>query len=451
MALSTSSVWEVRTAGDDTNGGGFVTGAAGTDYSQQDVKNSGGNDSSTTDAVANGTSTITSATASFQTTIVGNIIHLSGGSAPLAAGWYQVTARASTTSITVDRNVAAGTGITMNIGGALASLGMVGSFLVSLNVVHIKTGTYLITSATPNVSGGCFSSGLTFHIEGYQATRGDLGTKPLLQASGISTFTIIVGTGIGASITANLRMDGAGLTASRGTSTHSLIYRCDFENFTNSACSNPGSGRAIECSGTGCSTATVFLNMACTSCVAYNNTITGFNTTNAASSHVNCISANNTGATSDGFVSSGSSSLSKFVGCVSYGNGRDGFRIGSTLGASCINCIAESNVGSGFLISSAGGVVFVNCAAFDNATDFNVGANRPSKNVNPIIGTGSFFTNAAAGDFSLNSTAGGGADLRAASSPGIYPLGLTTSYLDIGVAQHQDSGGGGSSEHSTVF
>ena len=36
MALSASTVWEVRPAtGSDNNGGGFVTGASGTDYSQQ--------------------------------------------------------------------------------------------------------------------------------------------------------------------------------------------------------------------------------------------------------------------------------------------------------------------------------------------------------------------------------------------------------------------------------
>ena len=52
MALSANSVFEVRTAGNDTNGGGFVTGAAGTDYSQQDAKNTAGSDISTTDAVA---------------------------------------------------------------------------------------------------------------------------------------------------------------------------------------------------------------------------------------------------------------------------------------------------------------------------------------------------------------------------------------------------------------
>jgi hypothetical protein len=39
MALSANTLFEVRQPGTDTNGGGFVFGAAGADFSQQDVKN----------------------------------------------------------------------------------------------------------------------------------------------------------------------------------------------------------------------------------------------------------------------------------------------------------------------------------------------------------------------------------------------------------------------------
>ena len=193
MAISASAVWEVRTTGNDVNGGAFVTGAAGTDYSQQDAANSGASDKSTTDAVAAGTTTITSATANFGTTIVGNVIYLQGGSGGLAATRRHVTARASTTSITVDATVAAGTGITMNIGGALASHGEVGRNHVAGNKAWIKSGTYTVTSTSSNVSGGCFvKTTQDVSFEGYQTTRGDLGTRPLIQADGvITTFSLI--------------------------------------------------------------------------------------------------------------------------------------------------------------------------------------------------------------------------------------------------------------------
>ena len=90
MALSASGVWEVRTAGNDTNGGGFKSGASGTDYSQQDAKNTAGNNISTTDAVSDGTTTITSATAAFTSAIVGNFIYLTGGTGSIAAQWREV-------------------------------------------------------------------------------------------------------------------------------------------------------------------------------------------------------------------------------------------------------------------------------------------------------------------------------------------------------------------------
>ncbi len=58
MALSANTVWEVRGAtGAVTNGGGYVTGSGTTDYSQQP-----GAQIAVVDAVANGTTTITSAT-----------------------------------------------------------------------------------------------------------------------------------------------------------------------------------------------------------------------------------------------------------------------------------------------------------------------------------------------------------------------------------------------------
>ena len=139
MAISNTQVLEVRTAGNDTNGGGFNSAAAGVDYSQQDTKNTVGNNISTTDAVANGTTTITSATATFTADIVGNLIYLQGGTGALAAGWYQVNTFTNGTTIVVDRTVAAGTGITMNIGGAMASIG--GASLAGQNVARmIVTG-----------------------------------------------------------------------------------------------------------------------------------------------------------------------------------------------------------------------------------------------------------------------------------------------------------------------
>lgn len=461
MALSANSVWEVRTAGNDLNGGGFVTGASGTDYSQQDAKNTVGSDISTTDVVTtSGSNTITSASAAFLPSIIGNIIYLQGGTGALTASRYQVTSRPNATTVTLDRNIGtSSTGVTMNIGGAVASLGILGSatatVLVDGNKIFIKAGTYSITTASLNVSNGCFSKGFVLYIEGYQTNRGDLGTPPVLQASGISTFTMFATTNL---ITVkNITFDGAGLASGRGfagSGVNCIFYKCNFINFTNNGVNSPSSAsKFYYCIATGCSAAAAFSGGSYYNCVAYSNTFHGFRFSGGGSGGAfQCLSYSNSGATSDGYMVDANAD-SIVENCVSYANGRDGFRLDSAL-AVLINCIAESNTGVGFNFSASNprqGQMF-NCAGFSAGTNVNLGTGNFITNTGFITGTGSFFTNAASGDFSLNATAGAGLTLRATGLPGLFPVGLTTGYLDIGAAQHQDAGGGGgSSEHSSVF
>lgn len=444
MSLSADTVWEVRTAGNDTNGGGFVTGASGTDYSQQDNANVAGSDISTTDGVGNGTTTFTSATANFGTTIVGNIIYLQGGTGGLAAGRYQVTARASSTSVTLDRSVAAGTGITMNIGGAVASLGILGSTTATIpvagNIIWIKAGTYTITSATPNIANGCFSAAITIHIEGYQTTRGDLGTKPLLQASGISTFTMIANSVNGYHKIANLHLDGAGLTLSRGIDTRNQILNCRFQNFTNSAAfSQLGNDITIyNCYATGCSVQPAFSGFHCVNCVAGNNTCVGF--IGIANTYVRCISHDNAGALIDGFQTVVTSKVGNFINCIAYNNGRDGFRIISDRGGILLNCIAENNGGVGFNIVNVPVVQLSNCAGFNNTGgNVSLGTGKGVVNYAFVTGTGTFFTDAPNEDFSLNNVSGGGFGLRGTGLQGTFVNTTTVGYLDIGAAQHAGS------------
>lgn len=458
MALPATVVWEVRTAGNDTNGGGFNSAAAGTDYSQQDNKNTVGNNISTTDAVGNGTTTLTSATASFTSAIVGNIIYLQGGTGALTASRYNVTGFTNSTTITLDRSVGAGTGITMNIGGAVASLGILGStsatIIVDGHKIFIKAGTYSVTSATPNISNGCFSKANILYIEGYQTARGDLGTPPILQASGINTFTIFQ---IANDLTIkNITIDGAGLTSSRGFNFNGqtvLAYKCNAINCTNNGfISSNSATRYYYCTATGCSSNAAFMGGHFYNCVAYSNTVTGFRFGNLVTGGADrCLSYSNSGASSDGFICDNNGDVI-FAHCVAYGNGRDGFRLDAD-NALVINCIAESNTGVGFNFGATNprGGMLVNCGGFSSGTNVAMGTGTFTSNTGFITGSGSFFTNAASGDFSLNNTSGRGAALRAAGLPGVFPVGLTTGYIDVGAAQHQDSGGGGSSEHSAVF
>lgn len=436
MAISANTVWEVRTAGNDTNGAGFVTGAAGTDYSQQNAKNTVGADISTTDGVANGTTTFTSATANFGTTIVGNIIYVAGGTGAITGTWRQVTARASTTSITLDASVAASTGMTLNIGGALLSVGVLGNSIVASNIAYIKSGAYSITSASTGVAGGCFTTSAIISIQGYNLTRGDFGTAPVFTASGINTFTVFTLSGNDSEMS-NAVVDGAGLTSSRGFNLgRATAYKLTGKNCTNGGIANPN-GITILGAATGCSTIAALVSNVAVGCEAYSNTVLGL----SAGRNINCISYNNSGAASDGFNISGATVM--YDGCVAYNNGRDGFRGVSGNGGfslTAINCIAESNAGIGYNKGSNNNFDLINCGQYNNTGGNNsIGLGL---NVNTVTALSSFFVAAASGNFALNNTASAGAAARAAGIPGVYPSGLTTGYQDIGGAQHQDSGGG---------
>jgi len=450
MAVSASTVFEIRTAGSDTNGGGFVTGATGTDYSQQNNKNvATGTDDSTTDAVGNATTTLTSATANFQASIVGNIIYLQGGTGSLAAGWYQVISRTSATAIVLDRSVATGTGITMNIGGALASLGMAcGAASVSGITYYVKSGTYTISSGTSNISGGVASP--TGYVIGYNATRLDYGTPPVLQF-GLSTSSVAI-TNLGPGCVLNVVIDGASFANTRGITVSGagavLVYKCECKNMGGQAFAGGGNGAMfVNCwshnsTGIGFGTTSQSIYYGC---VANNQTTMGFST-GSLSRLVDCIAYSNT---QDGFECN--SGVSEFVNCTAYGNGRDGFRMAQ---ASCrfVNCIAEANVGVGFnsTVNSVN-LFMLNCGVYNNGTNVTIGTGKNAQNLGLITATTTFFTNAAAGDFSLNNTGTGGALAKAAATPSIFPGALTTNYKDLGAAQAQSTGGSVATPTSFMF
>lgn len=439
MAIAAATQFNIMTTGSDTNGGGYSTG--GTDYSKQAAKNTAGSNISTTDAVAAGTTTITSITAAFTAGITGNAIYLQGGTGSLAAGWYTATF-VSSTSITVDRTVATGTGITMNIGGALLTPGQAQAIAVAQNKMHLQTGTYPITSASTNVSGGCVLVTVQTSWEGYQTTYGDLGTPPLLQASGISTAVLFSTTG-GSGEVYNINADGANLTSIQGFNGNNAnganFYLMNAKNCTNTGINSPRS-MVVRCTATTCSTAGSGISCASAFyCEAYTNTVTGITLSGSSAqggvlSH--CLSYNNSGASSDGINVNMASGIA--LSCVAYNNGREGFRL-TGAGTGAINCIAEANV-HGF--NYVGSYTFtLNCATFNNSVSSTSGVPGGASST-PTALSGSPFTAAGSANFTLNATSGAGASCRSAGIPGTYPVATSTiGYDDIGAARHQDPAG----------
>lgn len=118
MTIGASTVWRIRVSGNDANGAGYdsTISGAGTDYSQQDATQL-----SLTDCVSTASTTITSATGGFTSAMIGNAIRISAGTGSPTVGYYFITARTDTNTITVDRVSGTYTAGTGNVGGAAAT------------------------------------------------------------------------------------------------------------------------------------------------------------------------------------------------------------------------------------------------------------------------------------------------------------------------------------------
>lgn len=114
MALTPLTQWWMTSlsGASDLNGMGYdssVTGA-GTNFALL-----GPATLALTDIIADGSAVITSVTGGFSSAMVGNVIRIVG------KGYFCILTRNSTNSATVDRPVAAGTGLTGKVGGSAAS------------------------------------------------------------------------------------------------------------------------------------------------------------------------------------------------------------------------------------------------------------------------------------------------------------------------------------------
>lgn len=196
MAVSANTVWEVRSTATAAmaNGGGFVTGASGTDFSQQDAAQY--NLTGCTSAGAGNTILTASAAAD----MVGNIAKAVSGT-NVTVGWFEITSVSVGVSITFSTNGAGAsiaTGVVasgvINIGGALDWTGSgVDTFLeqvVGGNITWVKSGTYT-PAANISVASTLSTSTAPSDFYGYTSTRGDTctGTNRPLFAMGPNTAT----------------------------------------------------------------------------------------------------------------------------------------------------------------------------------------------------------------------------------------------------------------------
>lgn len=405
------------------------------------------------------TTTYTSVLKPVGKNIIGNYISVTAGT-NYTVQRVEVVSTSGTTA-TVDRTFGGtATGAaTAWLGGALASPGLAGGVVVGGNSIFVRSGTYTLGSSTANVTTGKISIGNASpayatpnRIEGYGTIPGDLGTRPVISAGAI-TGIVILNLVAQLSEARNLTVDGNGQTSvngitSAGGSIGIRVYDCKAQNCTTTGFGSNFATVYQRCIATGCSgTAGFFFDTSSfgaivTDCEAYGNTTVGIYAAGGGA-FVNCISSANSGAGSDGFTMEGQPSL--FINCVSYGNGRHGFNMNLDSSGVLMNCIAEGNAGWGYKgnLTLTWCTTIINCAGYNNTSGNVDTADIPKPAVNFVTNTtGSFFTNAAGGDFSLNATANQGALARGAGYPGLMPRGTSTGYLDIGAIQHADPAGG---------
>lgn len=456
MALSAATAFEVRTAGADTNGGGFVAGATGTDYSQQNSAQYSGVDL-TVDATTN--TKVSSASHNFVAADVGNLIRVSAGTG-WTVGFYQIVSVAANAA-TLDRSPAAvtTTGGTWAEGGAVLSPALVEASVIAGHTVYYKSGTYLLTSTTSNIVGGVINCNVggsaTARIRriGYTTTRGDgAPTKPIFRASGIASITLVTLNNANSyNSLENVEVDGNSLSGIIGINVqgrNNWIRRCTIRNTTSTGVTCSSNAMAELCEVTG---STAGGNAAFTvnsgtlwGCTSHDNAARGFDIRiNGVLS--DCLSYNNTGSEGHGFFVYIGYGLD-LVRCVAYNDAQHGFYVAdNSVDMHAINCIAANNGGYGFNHASApANVSLLNCAGYLNTSgNYPTGTSLPIVIENFQALSTSPFVAAGSNDFRLNTTAGGGASCRGTGLPSSWPgNSLTVSAPDIGAAQHADSGGG---------
>ncbi len=466
MAITATAVWEIRpTAGSDTNGGGFDASiaSAGTDYSQQNAAQV-----AVTNAVTNNTTTVTSATGGFTSAMIGNAVYLSGTGT--TTGRYFVTAVGSSTSITVDRATGStgGTGVTLNLGGALATNNEAFSARggVTSNIFWLKSsGAQLIagTQTSPPVG----TSAARTILIGYNSSRSaagatlssdldnvyDFSNFPSVTANNVASSSVVVSNDY---ITIRNLATSGGSGGTKGANGFNQntdgasvqFINCKASGFTTAgfASSSTTGVTYLRCYATAnVAGATAGFNLtaggsAFAGCVASGLTCPGF-ILSASAYLFFCVAANNSGASSDGFQFTGGV-FSRLINCIAYANGRDGLRItgaGTGDGATVWNNIFAAN--SGFdAKSNTTNLGQSSSSQFNYNAYYTTGSGARSQIIagaNDVTLTGDPFTNGASGDFSLNNAAGGLA-CRAAGFPGTMPGGTSVGYLDIGAVQRKE-------------
>lgn len=368
MALSASTVWEVRASGaSDNSGGGFVAGSGGTDFSQQNAAQVAVGGGVVTSSITTTVVTFTGSTYTVLAGDVGNIVQFISGT-NVTAGFYQITAVSAglNGTWTLDRTpLTSGTttNAVANMGGALATLGKLAGAMIASNDAH-ATGAFSSTATTTFAQTVTPAPATPYtRLRGYGSVRGDGGHATLT----LSTNTGLTGiniTGAGWRIE-NIDVDCASLGTSTGISssqTNTYVANCKASNFTVMGIGMLNTNSQIlRCEATG-GTAAASQAMSLNSsggylrqCFVHDNACPAVISASAGVRIVENLIVNNSGASSDG-VRLGFGGYVE--GNTIHNNGRHGvFMNGLWLSTLYIrNNILSNNGGYGLQMSNGAAV-----------------------------------------------------------------------------------------------
>lgn len=441
--------WDVRTTGSNSNSGGYDPGVVspGTDESQQD--------SGTAISITLATGTTGTGSPAFTSTThgPGNTVNVTGGSG-CTTGTFEILSQAAGVA-TFDRTMGTATDVcTAVLGGSLLTPTQANTNVANGNTIWIKNGTYTISASITN-------SQNSEVFEGYASTHGDIGTPPLLTSSTASINMLQVTEGNASVGFINLKLSFTGaanyslIAANSGNNGRAYVYHCIFDLTAASG------GNGVYISNGRPDIAQLVIG----STFLLNSTSYGINDQGGNNSTTVILNNYFTGGAAGVYDGNNSNNQRWIIqGNVFNGNSRGVYAQASGLlwltligndfyGQTNQNVydpsppatvIAENNIFWG----GTYGISFVGAGPYMAFSQSNAYGNQstapylnwiPGINGSDITLSASPFVNVATPNFALNSTAGGGAALKAAGFPGVSPAG--TGYLDIGALQSQAAAG----------
>lgn len=315
------------------------------------------------------------------------------------------------------------------------------------DTINVKAGTYTVTATLTLTQANLI-------IQGYQTTPGDGGTKPLITTAtnSVNLFSCSSNGGVqrwdnlSLSHTAGTRANGIWQSATHGTTQFWVVLGCIFDGFTVAINSDNNAGFDVS-------------NIDVVNTEIKNCTVTGTGNASAVNSNTGklyisgCYFHSATGSAYHVWSGSGVT-ITQLIDSILAAGAGGGIRANGDLLVDHCDIANNSLIGINFvggtlkvdnsiiygqgtngISNSAGNAVGVTVSR-NNAFGANTSGNSSwAGSPGDVALSADPFTNSAGGDYSLNSTAGGGAVAKGAGFPGVFPGGTSTGAPDIGAVQ----------------